>query len=279
MHFDWYQATLQALPSDVINGLGSDLGAVDLERSSGRHGYAVATTLRGDQGQRLAVILSGNSDGRPNVTGSGLHAQAVASSIRARWPLHQVTRCDAAEDFVGLGAFDRLEAVCRSVAGGHRVKGRSIVPDDPSDGRTYYLGSKTSDAQARLYDKTAEMRSRMPQERHHEIPEGLTRLEVQMRPRKARRAQLAQLDPAQVWGSVKWTWELANRALALGIERLPQLPVEVTDDARAMQFMLAQYAPTMARMAARLGTSAVLDTIAQAITEAQARADRRRERG
>ena len=175
-------------------------------------------------------------------------------SVWEAWPAHRVTRFDAAEDLAQEGAFEGLETVCRGVAKDLGVRGRAIVPDDPAEGRTYYLGAPSSDNRVRLYDKTAETRAKLPPERHGEIPDHWARLEVQVRPRKEWKAFAAQATPEQARGFAGWTHELAKRAFSLQVERITMYAGRETDDERAFRFMVLQYGPLLQRMFRDLGS-------------------------
>lgn len=266
MHFDWYQATLDAEPNGVIDGIGHDLGAASVSQERGRNNYLSTFLLKSEEGDILATVLAGGNGGRPNVTGSGSNAEAVATSIRSRWNLHDVTRVDAAEDIGGEGVFDQLEIICRGVARQAGVKGHRVLPDDPADGRTYHLGSPTSTSQVRLYDKAAETRRRLPVDRHHEVPDHWTRLEAQVRPRGAQRSLMAMSAPETVWGAAKWTHTLARQVFrGMSIERIKPDILHSTSDAIAFGHLSMQYGPLLRRMAGNKGREQVLDLLAQII--------------
>jgi len=272
MHFDWYQATIPSPPPFIIDTLGQSLGAADLRDDPGRNGYATRTSLIDGDGDVLAAILHGGNHERPNVQGTGHDAPAVADAIRSHFPAHFVTRCDVAEDMIGDGSFDQLLPVCRATARRNGAKGRSIVPDDVEDGRTYYIGSPTSEVSARLYDKTAERRAKLPAECHPDIPQDWTRLELQVRPKRARREALARCDPDAVWGASRWSQQLALEVFALELDRIeaPRFP---SSDAQTFQHMLAQYAATLARLGDQWGDTVVLRRIADAMASARSKAD------
>ncbi len=252
MRWDWYQATVPAEPPVVLEALRA-LGS-SVVSGRGLNGYAGTFTVRDAAGQSVARVLAGgNSGARPNVAASGAWAEPVAAVLRATWPDHRVTRCDAAEDLAEPGAYDRLFGVCRSVAIDRGVKGRQILPDDTADGRTYYLGAPTSDVRVRLYDKTAEARAALPPERHAEVPDDWARLEVQARPRQHWRAWAARAEPADVWGLSGWSHELAKRALELDIERVFTKVGRESDDERAFRVMCDQYGKVLSRLAQDLG--------------------------
>lgn len=258
MHFDWYQATVPENPIRLIQCLKSELEGYEVREGKGRHNYHQSFTLLGANGERLAAVLCGGPNGNPNVTGSGQGTPRFVEVVRSNWPKHNVTRFDAAEDFGGPDTFDELEAICREVGTSHKVKGRAIVPDDLSDGRTYYLGAPTSDVRVRLYDKAAELRRSVAPDQHNTIPEHLTRLEVQVRPRKEFKAWGAHLDAASAWGFSGWAHALYSEVFKLPLERVEMQAKRETDDARAYRFLLQQYGRVLERLHGDLGSWAAV---------------------
>lgn len=273
MRPDWYQATLDVPPQVVIDALGQQLGAVRSEDRRGRNGYRHQTVIVGDDDDQLAVVQHGGNGDRPNVQGSGQDAPDVARVIRANWPEHDVTRIDVAADVVAEGSFDQLFELCRRVAGRSRTKGLLFLPDDLSDGRTYRLGSPKSECLARLYDKTAERRAKQPASTHGDIPEGWTRLELQVRPKRARRRSLAYATSEQVWGSSKWSQDLAHEVFKLDVDFL-DAPRPPSSDVRAFRTMMAQYGASLGRLDDAWGHSELMAEIEQGIADAKARAAR-----
>lgn len=278
MHFDWYQATIPENPIVLVETLKDALSkGGQIIEGRGRHNYHQSFRLQNARGERVAEVLAGGPNGHPNATASGLMTEGFVQLVREAWPDHRVTRFDAAEDLAQEGAFNELEKVCRAVAKDLGVKGRSIVPDDVTEGRTYYLGAPSSDNRVRLYDKTAETRAKLPPERHSEIPEHWARLEVQVRPRKEFKAYAAKFTPEQAWGFSGWTHELAKRAFSLQIERITMYAGRETDDERAFRFMVMQYGPLLHRLFKDLGSwDCVGKTIGDAIAEQQEARRRRK---
>lgn len=256
MRFDWYQATIQDHPFAIVETVAARL-APDGEVREGRglHGYTRSATIRKTDGDRAALVLfGGNGGAHPNAQATGGDAQAFARVVREAWPVHKVTRFDAAEDLAQEGAYETLESACRALARERGLKGRAIVPDDIAEGRTYYVGSASSDVRTRLYDKTAEQRRLLPPERHGEVPDSWARIEVQVRPRKDAGYAAASFTPEQVWGCSSWTHELAQRLWALDVARIEMQSGRETDHQRAYRFMLRQYGPTLQRMLSDLGS-------------------------
>ena len=222
MHFDWYQATIPEVPNHLVEILKRELAPLGtVETGRGRHNYNQSILIRSQGGERVACVLAGGSNGHPNVTSSGNVTSDFVEIVRAYWPNHNVTRFDAAQDFVSDDSWQKLEDCCRLVTAEHQVKGRAIVPDDASEGRTYYMGAPSSDVRARLYEKTQELRKDLPPTRWHEVPEGMTRLELQVRPKHPdARAYASTCTPEQVWGFSRWSRELAEKAFLLNVERI-----------------------------------------------------------
>lgn len=255
MRFDWYQATIPEDPMVLLGAFRELAGrGGEVEQGAGRHNYKESFTVRNVDGERVAVVLSGGANGNPNATASGAFTDQFVNLVRERWPVHRVTRFDAAEDFCAPGSYNELEGVCRGVAMSLGVKGRAIVPDDVTEGRTYYMGSVSSDVRVRLYDKTAESRRFLPAERHAEIPENWSRLEAQVRPRKEWKAYAAQATPEQAWGFSGWTTTLADKAMSLSLERITMQANRESDDQRAYRYLLIQYGPLLQRLAEGQGS-------------------------
>lgn len=255
MRFDWYQATIKENPIVLVESLKSALAPEGrIEEGRGRHNYHQSFAIRRADGERVALVLAGGPNGDPNATASGSATDGFVRLVRDAWPDHRVTRFDSAEDLCQEGAWEAAETVCRAVAKDLGVKGRAIVPDDPTEGRTYYLGAPTSDVRVRLYDKTAEARRHIAPDQHGTIPDHWARLEVQVRPRKDFKAMASKISPADVWGFSGWTSELAHRLLHLQVSRITMQAGREKDDDRALRFMMDQYGSVLSRLYRDLGS-------------------------
>lgn len=255
MRFDWYQATIPENPIVLVESLLERLApGGEVIDGRGRHNYHQSFTIKTAGGERAALVLAGGPNGHPNATASGNNTENFVSHVRESWPEHRVTRVDAAEDFCAPGSFERIEEVCRKVAAEFDVKGCSFVPDDIADGRTYLLGSASSDVRVRLYDKTAETRRHLPAERAKEVPEDWSRLEVQVRPRKDFKSVAALVPPEAAWGFAAWTSRLASVAMNLDVPRIKMNAARESDDQRAYRFMVMQYGPMLLRLFQDLGS-------------------------
>lgn len=256
--FDWYQATVYVPPEDVLEacmGLGE---CIALEHGKGRQGYATVTRVLDAEGL-AAQVLHGGSHPYPHVIFTSERAQPGAELIRARFPVHQVTRLDAREDFGDAGAFDRMLPSLLAPAERHRVRvdtrGDHLLR---KEARTVYLGAASSAVRLRMYDKAAELRAKFAADpvRLAAVPENLTRLEAQVRPQTPEgRKAFATIEPLEVMGSSAWLREVWQSVAGIGLE-----PVQVgkawrqSDDDRAYSYLMAQYGGLLGRIKADLGS-------------------------
>ena len=275
MHFDWYQATIDVDVNTIIDHLGSEAGDApdQIREGKGRHNYSHSTALLDGNGERIFEMLHGGKNGAPNVTASGHYAAWFAETVRTKWPHHRVSRLDVAQDVVQEGAYERMEAVCRDVSKRGRVKGLAMVPEDIADGRTYYLGSKASDRQVRLYDKTAEVRSKSPRITHADVPEHWTRIELQWRPKKHDKDFAALWDVESCWFTGGWTAAVARRLLDLDLNRINGAPWKPDPD-RAMMFLIQQYGRHLEKLAEKAGGWAAAGEQLGSMVEARRRHSR-----
>jgi hypothetical protein len=262
VRFDWYQATVGVEPAVLIGTLAQYYGAGhEVEEGRGLHGYRQRFSVCDRQGAvKASVLCGGNRDAWPNAWASGYDTDAFVDVIRGEFAgKHVVTRCDASEDFAAPDAYTKLRAAVRAAARGAGVKCREILPDeDPEAGRTYYAGAPSSAVRARVYDKGRQLRAMLPPEKAAEIPEDLTRIEVQVRPKGESRQIAARIEAAEVWGFAGWTKVAAVNALALDVPRVSIRPWRESDDERAYRFLLRQYGPLLARLMPDYGSWAAL---------------------
>lgn len=259
MRWDWYQATVAEDPKVLIDAVLAQVAeGGEVKMGRGKHNYHHSATVDDRKGNRAALVLFGGPNGNPNITASGEACDEFVPMFRRTWPEHRPTCLHAAQDFGDADAFDRVEAVCKSVTAEHRVKGLSLVPDDPADGRTYTMGSFKSMVYGRLYDKAAERRKALPPELHGEIPEHLTRLEVVCRPPREWRDAAASWEPQHVFAAADWTQAIADAAMGLQLERVMRRCGRVSDFERSYRAMLGQYGRTFSRLLADCGSWAAV---------------------
>jgi hypothetical protein len=214
--FDWYQGTVKAPHNQVVEAFMACPEAVEAKPGRGRLNYAESVTVRTADQDTVCTILHGGNGGATHVIGTSEAAARVAETMRRHWPEHTVTRLDSAQDV--LTDFDQVRQVMQRIASDAGVKGRSIVPDDPEEGATYYLGADSSPVRTRGYEKSKELAKK--QGSWAGIVPGLVRLEVQVRPVREGRAAAASWEPSQVFGVTHWTRRIAHELLDLDAAKI-----------------------------------------------------------
>lgn len=259
--FDWYQGTIPKPVDDVLEVLAGLAPNLKISHSRGLHGYATTTTLGNLSHGAVAKVWHGGSHPYPHAVVTGEWAQPGAELIRVAFPLHTVSRIDVREDYTDEGAFDSIQAKLLVVAADHRVKvgtaGDHLLT---KKARTTYLGSPSSAVRLRLYDKAAEVLSKLPpfgEERQRAyirlgivVPEHWTRLEAQIRPAtKEAKAELARIEPVDALGCSTWMREVWRAVAGLDLKPIQVgRGYRVADDERAYAYLLAQYGGVLRRM-------------------------------
>lgn len=250
--WDWYQATIRQPSAEVQAALLAQFGGAWLDPAPARLGYSEGFDLRDAEGKR-AGMQAGGRNAWPNVVGSGDDAPQIAALLRDAFPQHEVTRFDAAQDFGGPGAWDRLAALALSVADEHKVKVEHAGDWHRAvEGRTLYIGARTSGVRCRVYEKGLQLRAtRAPGA--EDVGADVVRVEVQVRPDGRGRATAAALPPVAAWGFSVWSMDLAQRVDGSDVPRTQIRDIRASNDERALAFMVRQYGAMLARQAARDG--------------------------
>ena len=269
MRFDWYQATVHA-PADMV--LSHLMGAFDSPRASqgkGRHGYRSSWAIEDRHtGHTCCTLLTQGTDANPHphVIATGESAPILADFLSGQGWRYGVSRLDACEDI--QAPWEAIYATAQGIARDSRLKGRSILPDDPADGRTYYIGANSSRARVRIYEKAAELRAKgwpasaLP-------PDDTIRCEVQVRPQGDTKFAAGDLTPEQAWGTTDWTRTLAAVVLRADVPRVNLRQHRESDEQRSFNWMIRQYAPMLAARAARVGWDALLAEIRESVIATQ----------
>ena len=252
--FDWYQASIPAPPKAVVDVFLADFPeAHDVQHSDrGGNGFKASSLIRDREGDTLAIIRHGGNP-QPNVQLSSHNATPGASLIRKHWPDHRVSRADVACDFAaGETLYDTLVDQCRVVADTRNIySGREIRPDHPIAGRCWYLGKPTSNVMLRAYEKGLEQRAKGVAD----APEDWVRLELQVRPQKDGKSTVALLSPDQLWGSSRWSRDVAAIVLKHDADRINIDPRQEPDWKRLMAHLVHQYRASAIDIGARLATN------------------------
>lgn len=252
--FDWYQATVpasvEALIAELIANLPEQIQRVN---GKGFNSYSNRADLQDYQGEVFATVMHGGVNPHPNVKSTSDHSPALAGVLRARWPVHRVSRLDVAVDARGDGLFDEVVRLMSAVGRSHRMKGEKIIPDDLDDGSTYYLGSRASPLRVRCYEKGKQLFKETGDPVWRNFFDW-TRVELQVRPEKDFKSTAATMEPADFWGCSQWTRDLASGVLAMQPEAVTMKPTRIADHERAMRALTAQYGNTILRQVDRLGS-------------------------
>lgn len=253
--FDWYAATIDDEPVEVVESIASWLGADHWEAKKGRNSYTAGAKIVRD-GNTIATVHYGGQNPNPHAEASGEDAIAFAECVRAIWPdKHLVSRVDSAYDFKDGEPWQQLLDLGLYVANEPRQGPRMKISqagdwhtEGAPDGRTQYFGSFKSSTLVRLYEKGKQMRLAFP-DQADKFPIGWCRLELQLRPEKDARREAAYKTPHELWGAARWTNRLQALVLASpDLEPLRMRNTRQADDARAWSYLLRQYGPLLRRM-------------------------------
>lgn len=249
--FDWYCASVPADPAVILQTLRGHhaFDCSDVEPAQPRQGYERAYRLqRGDS--TLAQIQYGGQSVGPNVwvCGTGSRAPAVASFLRERFSEHLLIRADVCLDYVDDLAWQSLHDHALAVADAHRL--RVAHHGDyhrGKHGRTLAIGSRTSAAYARVYEKGRKEGGR---------PDWV-RVELELKPQNARaRGVYASASPEQILQATRWSAAFFGPLLGPDAPVSPAPPGTVREqssDDRALEFMARQYGNVLRRRLEALG--------------------------
>jgi hypothetical protein len=252
--WDWYQATVRVPSQDVQVALLSAFPGSWLEEQAVRLGYGEGYSCRDTEGQR-ARVQAGGRNVWPNIAASSQDAPPIALLLRTDFPEHEVTRFDSAQDFDAPGAWARLTKIALDVADEHRIKVEHAGDwHRGEEGRTLYLGARSSGVRARVYEKGKELRAKRAPNADEVSPDAV-RVEVQVRPEGEGRRTASWVPPEAAWGFSKWSLDLAGRVDGTDVPRVQIRDLRASNDARALDFMVQQYGAMLARTAGADGMS------------------------
>ena len=248
--FDWYQVTFdpEIEPDKVIEHLLSSFDLVSVERTSPRvKQYARAVDIV--RGSRVIahVCWDGCNEG-VHLIATGSIADDVANWLQCNYSgRYGVSRADVRIDFVESGAFDFLTNLAFEFA-----KERKIVTNHQGDwltgerGRTLYIGSKSSVAQVRIYEKGKKEGG----------DPNWVRIEAQVRPSKRRgKLEASTLPALMFWQATKWLHDFRNLIFLDNRGRNVMTLGSVwsaTDEQRALMALVKQYGNTLDNLANKL---------------------------
>lgn len=247
MKFDWYTASIDQKPDHVIDGLLSKLPYASVEDARPRYGFRNAHTVKSGFVEHCSVMYGGKAVGDAvMVDSSGRDAHEVAGHVRELFPGHRVTRADVAEDYRDPEAFDKLQALGKSIADEFRLK-VNMAGDwyRGEEGRTLYVGSPKSDVFVRIYEKGIQL----------DCDPTWVRVEAQVRPNGNSRVLAGMIKPSEFFGFRHWLSQFGSRLGVPDIQRIKAgTEWRPPDHDRAYKAMLSQYARTLKRVREELGS-------------------------
>lgn len=259
--FDWYESTHDDLDVDLVATKFSAALNGHLARGKGRNGYAVAWEVtRGDD--VLATVYGHSARaGEVHVSVTGESCDEVVPLLRELWPVHRVSRADSSVDVAG--DFDLLDEQALAFVEGRRLKHRLVT--DSEGGATRYLGAPSSEVRVRVYKKSEQLRALHP-ERAGEVPDGIVRYEVQVRPGKREVKQaVSAMHPDDLWGLSEWGTEFAKEALGIDAERTSTHFRRPTSWSKSLHWLGSQYGPSVAERVAEVGLDAARAEVLEAL--------------
>lgn len=252
LRFDWYAATFEESRGGdfVATALAVAVGG-QLSRVRGRYGYALGLAVEVG-GVELALVLFGAAQGAEvHVEIPGAGCDSLVDVLRRRWPLHGVSRVDVAVDF--QGDFEALDAVVLAAVG-HRVSHQLITNSE--GGATRYLGAPSSDCRVRVYKKTEQLRATYGYALG--VPDGIIRIEAQIRPGSRDKARFATLTPAQAMAYRALSRHVAAVVVPDAVTRWDGETVHKRPSSwqQTLEGLARQYGPSLARRAEVVGAEA-----------------------
>lgn len=248
--FDWYTASIPTKPQWVIDCLTSDFELSEPTPGTPRQGYERAVKITRGDTTLATVMWGGNTGSNVYASASGGDAPAFSDVIRREFPGHGLIRADVALDFEEEGAWESLSGLAIATADkfGLKVDHHGDFHRE-QNGRTINIGSRTSAAFKRLYEKGKQLKL---EDHPHWV-----RDELEFKPQNARaKLAYASASPVEIWHGTKWTasvWEaLFGPSSTVCVAPAGSIRVP-GDDERALEFMAKQYGNVLRRKLEALG--------------------------
>lgn len=235
--FDWYSGSFDSSES-AVEALET-LTDESPRQCRPRNGYDKAYELR-NEGCTVARVMSGERFDWAYFEASGEDAHIVANLLRLEKVPHTVARADACADVNSKTAYTRFETALLTQLPDHIIRTNYSQTKNGRTASTLYLGSRKSEAFARVYEKGKES-----PETH---AADTVRIEVQARPHgAARKVWAAKASPLQIMSVPRWSETLLS---LVDLDRLPppKRTERMSDLEGALTFMGSQYRRRVAEL-------------------------------
>jgi hypothetical protein len=248
--FDWYTASIPANPQVIIGCLENEYEYSEAIPTTPKQGYERAYKIARGEATIATIMWGGNTGPNVYASASGGESPAFAEIIRRQFPHHGLIRADVAIDFDEEGAWESLSGLAIATADKFNLKVEHHGDfHREQNGRTINIGSRTSAAYKRLYEKGRQLKLA-----DHPY---WVRDELEFKPKNASaKLAYASASPTEIWHSTKWAksiWEaLQGPSATLCIAPAGTIR-QPSDDERALEFMAMQYGNALRRKLSAFG--------------------------
>lgn len=235
----------------------------------GRNGYRMGYALERD-GEIICYGFtagSGDAEGTHQFEIQGHHAVEIKAACDEIFGPggYAASRRDSCFDFLDddtFTLFHQADAVAREMAASsgitYRREGQGWWSDKPGETMTFYLGSRNSPVQIRVYMRGQKTINEGGQDDPRRI-----RVEVEVKPGKSEsKRQLTMLSDEALFGCARWSKVFMERLGILGIERHKIGTVfKPSDKERTIFHLLKQYRPLLLAELERRGPEGLIKLI------------------
>lgn len=267
--FDAYNSTVYEQPTWLIDQLMYVFECVGekprIEDGPAVRFYEFNRPILDAYGKRLCSVRFGGQNGTPFVECKGSIAPVVADLLRRKFE-HRPARLDASLDVAGDNLFGRYVRLSKRLARKHRMAWR---PDGdwitPDAGRTFYLGSRSSESMLRVYEKGLEIAAREGRA-PTDAERRLVRCEVEFKPQKSPAKIAARsIEPRDLFALSDALVEFSQGAFGIALERINVRERRESDHDRAFRYACKQYRAHWSQRLEMVGGD--LEAFAMAILE------------
>lgn len=246
MRIDWYSATVAAPFENLSRSLSSQFpwaqpGTV---RPFGRYDHAMEWSCGDD---RICRLDYNEENVASLVTASSDNAPRVAGYLREHWP-HSVSRIDVCEDYSGDKVFEQLDGLFVSIAMQHGLKLDQAGDWLRENGRTRYIGSRSSTTMTRVYEKGWQQYADA-KANGTKLPDDFdisrTRVETQLRPPSKDKQAAAKYSCADVVAYSTWTRDASERLSGYELAKPLKATKSRSPHDKKLHYLMKQYGPTL----------------------------------